>query len=132
LAVQPIEYGISRFRTRFVAELFAVVGLFHVGCSSGPTTFTQADSGKVVLAMLGDEMDVKLSSIGPSSYGDPVLSSNSVQYLSVAVVGPYTPGGPTQLFKFKAVAQGQCAITIPKVNDPTGTLPAFTSTVNVD
>ena len=109
-----------------------MVGLFHVGCSSGPTTFTQADSGKVVLAMLGDEMDVKLSSIGPSSYGDPVLSSNSVQYLSVAVVGPYTPGGPTQLFKFKAVAQGQCAITIPKVNDPTGTLPAFTSTVNVD
>jgi hypothetical protein len=82
--------------------------------------------------MLGDELDVKLSSVGPSSYGDPVLSSNSVQYLSVAVVGPYTPGGPTQLFKFKAVAQGQCAITIPKVNDPTGTLPAFTLTVNVD
>jgi hypothetical protein len=37
LAAQRIEDGMSRFRTRFVAELFAVVGLFHVGCSSGPT-----------------------------------------------------------------------------------------------
>ena len=30
------------------------------------------------------------------------------------------------------VAQGQCTVTIPKVNDPTRTLPAFTLTVNVD
>lgn len=121
----------GRFRTRFVAELFAVLVLFHVGCSNGPTTFTQTDSGKVVSAMLGDELDVKLSSIGPSSYGEPVLSSDSVQYLNVSVVGPYTPGGSTQLFKLKAVAQGQCTVTIPKVNDPTGTLSAFTLTMNV-
>jgi len=121
----------NRFRARFVEKLFAVVVLFQIGCSSSPATFTLTDSGKVVSAMLGDELDVKLSNIGPSTYDAPVLSSNSVQYLSVSVVGPYTPGGPTQLFKFKAVAQGQCAVTIPKVNDPTGTLPAFTLTVNV-
>jgi hypothetical protein len=90
------------------------------------------DSGGFVSAKLGEELDIKLSSIGPSSYGDPVVSSSSVQYLSVSVVPPYTPGGPTQLFTFKAAALGQATITIPKVNDPTGTLPAFTLTVNVD
>jgi hypothetical protein len=101
-------------------------------CSSGPKTFTLNDSGGSVSAKLGEELDIKLSSIGPSSYGDPVVSSSSVQYLSVSVVPPYTPGGPTQLFTFKAAAVGQATITIPKVNDPTGTLPAFTLTVNVD
>ena len=132
MVLQPIEDDMGRFQTRFVEELFAVVVLFQVGCSSSPATFTLTDSGKVVSAMLGDELDIKLSNIGPSTYGDPILSSNSVQYLSVSVVGPYSPGGPTQLFKFKAVAKGPCTVTIPKVNDPTGTLPAFTLTVNVD
>jgi len=101
-------------------------------CSSGPKTFTMTDSGGSVSAKLGEELDIKLSSVGPSSYGDPVVSSSSVQYLSVSVVSPYTPGGPTQLFAFKAAAVGQATITIPKVNDPTGTLPAFSLTVNVD
>jgi hypothetical protein len=101
-------------------------------CSGSPETFTMTDSGRSVSAKLDEELDIKLSSIGPSSYGDPVVSSSSVQYLSVSVVAPYTPGGPTQLFKFKAAVVGQAAITIPKVNDPTGTLPAFTLTVNVD
>ena len=101
-------------------------------CSSGPKTFTVTDSGGFVSAKLGEELDIKLSSIGPSSYGDPVVSSSSVQYLSVSVVPPYTPGGPTQLFTFKAAVVGQATIAIPKVNDPTGTLPAFTLTVNVD
>jgi hypothetical protein len=101
-------------------------------CYGGPKTFTMTDSGGSVSAKLGDELDVKLSSIGPSSYGDPVVSSSSVQYLNVSVVPPYGPGGPTQLFTFKAAAVGQATITIPKVNDPTGTLPAFTLTVNVD
>ncbi len=101
-------------------------------CSGGPKTFTMTDSGGSVSANLGEELDIELSSIGPSSYGDPVVSSSSVQYLSVSVVPPYTPGGPTQLFTFKAAAVGQATITIPKVNDTTGTLPAFTLIVNVD
>jgi hypothetical protein len=52
--------------------------------------------------------------------------------LNVSVLPPYTPGGPTQLFTFKAAGVGQATITIPKLNDPTGTLPAFALTVNVD
>jgi hypothetical protein len=90
------------------------------------------DSGGTVSVQLGEELDVTLTSIGPSSYGDPVVSSSSVTYLSVSVIPPYTPGGPTKLFKFQAAAVGQATITIPRVNDPTGTLPAFTLTVNVD
>jgi hypothetical protein len=46
----------GRFRTRFVEEFLAVVVLFQVGCSRSPATFTLTDSGKVVSAMLGDEL----------------------------------------------------------------------------
>jgi hypothetical protein len=101
-------------------------------CVGASKTLTVTDSGQSVSANLGDELDVKVWSIGPSSYGDPVISSAAVQFLSVAVVPPYTPGGPTQLFSFRAAGVGQATITIPSVHDSTGTLPAFTLTVNVD
>lgn len=101
-------------------------------CSGGGETFTMTDNGTTVSAKPGEELDVTLSSIGPSSYGDPVVSSNAVVYLSVSTIPPYNPGGPTQLFKFQAASAGQATITIPKVNDLTGAAPAFTLIVNVD
>jgi hypothetical protein len=40
----------------------------------------------------------------------PVISSSAVTFLSVHVIPPYTPAGPTQRFRFKAVSAGQAML----------------------
>jgi hypothetical protein len=51
--------------------------------------------------------------------------------LERSIVGPYTPGGPTQLFKFTAAAPGPATITISKTANPPATSVPFTLTVTV-
>jgi hypothetical protein len=74
---------------------------------------TGAQSGESVSAALGEEIDVKLQTIGPGEYETPVTSSPSVKFVSVSYVSPANPGGPTQLFHFEAVGVGEALISIP-------------------
>ena len=61
---------------------------------------------------VGQELGIRLFTLGPGSYlSPPTLSDSALQFLDDAVVGPNNPGGPTQLFRFKAVARGRSIVT---------------------
>jgi hypothetical protein len=103
--------------------LFASVAvILMTGCMSGsatpaPTSQTNlqlstTDSGKQVTVSVGQEADVLLHTIGPGQYGDPIISSDAMRFLDVTFPGPYTPGGPNQLFRFTAVSPGTTEIHI--------------------
>jgi hypothetical protein len=108
------------------------------GCGSDPPgqriiSLTGADSGRGVVAEVGDRIEVTLQTIGPGQYGDPILSSAAVTFLGEEPAGPPNPGGPRQLYRFEAAASGQCAITIPHTDGFPGgpATPAFAITVTV-
>ena len=90
-------------------------------------SLTAADTGRTLAVPVGGEIDVKLQTIGPGQYGTPQVSSAAVRYLSVSLVSPYLPAGPTQLFRFEAVAHGQATVSIQSTE---GHNPAFTVTIN--
>ncbi len=96
-------------------------------------TLTGADSGRSVMAEVGDTIEVTLQTIGPGQYGDPILSAGTVLFLDQELVGPPNPGGPTQRYRFEAAASGQCAITIPHTGGFPGgpEMPSFSITVMV-
>jgi hypothetical protein len=62
----------------------------------------------------GDEILVTLQTIGGGEYDEhPSVSSSAVVFEQVSIIGPYNPGGPRQLFEFKAVSAGQAVVSIP-------------------
>ena len=116
--------------------LIATIGILCIttGCSSPSTpsihglSLSNADNGRVLPVSTGDGIDVTLQTIGFGEYFQrPDVSSRSIVLLSVSYVSPPNPAGPRQLFRFKAAAAGQAAISIPH----TGRNPVFEITVHV-
>jgi hypothetical protein len=112
------------------------VALFPaMGCgSSGSRTISlsNADSGRTVVAAVGDKIDVTLQPIGPGQYGPP-STSVSVTFLGESSPpGQPNPGGVRQLYRFEVVASGRADITIPHSGSaPQSARPAFGFTVEV-
>jgi hypothetical protein len=64
-----------------------------------------------ITAHPGQEIRIALGNAGPAEYETPPqISSTAVSYLGVDVVPPYNPGGPTQLFRFRAVHSGEAIV----------------------
>jgi hypothetical protein len=123
-------------RCRLVVAWVCGVGLATFGCGSRQSqtiSLTNADAGRTVAAAVGDQVEATLQTIGPGQYGDPSVSSRAAVFLGESRVGPPTPGGPTQLFRFEAIAPGRADVTIPHTGDsPEGpAVPAFSVTVQV-
>jgi hypothetical protein len=75
-----------------------------------------------------DEIDVTLQTIGPGQYDEhPSVSSPAVALSKVSILMPANPGGPRQLFQFRAVTPGRAVISIPH----TGQNPGFEITADV-
>jgi hypothetical protein len=91
------------------------------------------DAGRRVEASVGDTIEITLQTIGPGQYGDPILSSGSLMFLGVSFADKPIPAGPTQLYRFEAVASGQADITIPHTGGLPGgpVTPAFVIIVSV-
>jgi hypothetical protein len=80
-------------------------------CSNGPTELN-AGPGRTLSVMVGEELDLRVQSIGPGEYvAPPQLSSGALKYLKVEQVGPYVPAGVTQLFHFRGAAKGTTIIS---------------------
>jgi hypothetical protein len=98
------------------------------GCSSSepdPVTLNNTDSGRIVPIASGQAANLVLQTIGPGQYGTPTISSASVLFLGMSFPSEQNPGGPRQLYQFRAATSGQADISIPHVGDLTGT-PSFT------
>ena len=112
-----------------------------MGCGSGAQqnisqtiSLSTADSGKTVVATVGDTIEVTLQTIGPGQYGTPTLSSASVTFVGEWPSPPSEqgPGGVRQLYRFEAVSSGRADVVIPHGGGfPQNPIPPFDFTVEV-
>jgi len=96
------------------------IGAALAACSSSapdPIALDNADSGRVVSLAVGQEADLTLQTIGPGEFGDPTISSSSVSFLGISDAPDQNPGGPRQVYRFRAATTGRADITIPHVGD---------------
>jgi len=67
---------------------------------------------------MDQEVDLTLGTVGPGQYGEPTISSAAVRFEGMTLPAAQNPGGPTQLYKFRAVAVGAAVIIIPHDTKP--------------
>lgn len=75
-----------------------------------------SNNGQRVSAWVGQQIEIRLGTIGPRQYGEPEISSSAVQLVSTALEYPLNPGGPRFIYIFKAVAAGEARVKVPVVN----------------
>ncbi len=98
---------------RFPARgLLLSVGTLLLACHSDSIASLNAGAtDRTITVGLGQEVRITLQTIGPGNYDSlPALSSTAVRFLDMAYLGPFVPAGPTQLFRFSAVARGTTII----------------------
>jgi len=97
------------------------------GCGTEPLAIKGSES-QLLSIVVGQELHVTLQTIGPGEYeSPPFVSSPSLRFLSVALVSPHVPAGPTQQFRFMGEAPGQAIV----VFQHSGDNPTVTDTVYV-
>jgi hypothetical protein len=84
-----------------------LAGVF--GCG-GPLE-ANGDPSRSFSIAAGQELELTLGTTGPGGYASPPdISTSAVRFLDVRLVGPPTPGGVRQLFRFKGMAPGVAVI----------------------
>lgn len=69
-----------------------------------------------MFAVAGQEILITLGNVGPASYeGPPRISSNVVSYVDVSIVPPFTPAGPNQQFRLRAIHSGEAIVTFQRL-----------------
>ena len=92
------------------AVIAALLGL--LGCGGDAVLSPHDIVASRTVAFVGQQLSVRLQSIGPGEYAaPPAISSSAVRFLKVALVGPAVPAGVTQRFFFRAAAPGQAVVT---------------------
>ena len=101
-------------------SLIFVGGWLMSSCYGAPAPAeltSQADGTSVSLA-LNQELHLLLETIGPGIYGEPAISSTGIRFEGMTFPSTQKPGGSTQLFKFRAVADTGAVLTIPHNTKP--------------
>jgi hypothetical protein len=79
---------------------------------SGQTIYGQSQTH--IAVAVGQQVGLTLWTVGPGAFDSlPVVSSPGLRFLDAAVVGPYVPAGPRQLFRFTATARGRFVVSFP-------------------
>jgi hypothetical protein len=79
-------------------------------------SLNRANDGQKVSSKVGQPIVVTLQTIGCGHYDTPQVSSRAVRFESAMDPPPprqQNPGGPTQVYRFTAVAEGEAQIRIP-------------------
>ena len=96
--------------TRLLVSGAASLVVALAACSPEPLSVKGAESRNFTVSR-GQELEVILSTVGPGQYDSlPQVSSPALRYLDMSFVGPYTPAGPTQRFRFQAESAGLVTI----------------------
>jgi len=98
-------------RIQHHAVLFAVALAGLSGC--GPDPFAVLDdSSQTISLKVGQELDLTLGTVGPGTYQTPTIAGGAVAFLGDSLIGPYSPAGPRQLFRFQGVSAGSAIIVL--------------------
>jgi hypothetical protein len=104
----------SHVHERRVAALGLAValGAFPLACERpGPLEVNGVETHSTSITV-GQTLGIRLRTNGPGEYlSPPTLSDSALEFLGDGLDGLQGPGGPTQLFRFKAVARGRSIVT---------------------
>jgi hypothetical protein len=92
-------------------------------------SLNRTNDGQKILVKVGQPVVVTLQTIGGGNYDTPHVSSGAVRFESARYAHPkvQNPGGPRQVYRFTAAAEGEAEIRIPH----TGSNPTVTFTIQV-
>jgi len=102
----------------------SLIGLW--ACSANPLAVS-GDSSQTLALGVGRQLNLTVGTVGPGSYQTPTIAGRSVAFLGDSIVGPATPAGPRQLFRFKGVVTGTSIIVLTH----SGNEPTITDTIVV-
>ena len=96
------------------------------------------NTGRRVAATTGQAIEITLQTIGPGGYDSPQVSSPAIRFEGVEFAKLKIPGGPTQVYRFRAASEGEAQIKLlhiiqvahsnAEVKDPN---PTFAVTIRV-
>ena len=90
----------------------AAAGALTLACESRSPLEVNGIQTRSLSVRVGEQFGIRLTTVGPGEYLSPPLLSDSIlQFIDANVVPPHNPGGPTQLFRFKALVRGRSFIT---------------------
>ena len=96
-------------------SLVASLSILLLACADKTSTVAPDQSDQRdhrIVSHAGQDILITLGNVGPAQYATPPqLSSTAVTYLGVEVIAPFTPAGPTQQFRFRAVHPGETIVT---------------------
>jgi hypothetical protein len=96
---------------RLFAPCYSCCILLFAACAAEIVSVASDSGSRTIPVSVGQELRVTLGNVGPAEYeSPPQISSPALTFLDVQVIPPFTPGGPTQQFRFRAVARGQSII----------------------
>lgn len=102
------------------------------GSSQPVLSLRLANNGQHVSARVGQQIEISLGTVGPRQYGTPEISSPALQLVSTAQDWPPNPGGPSFVYIFQAVAEGEARVTVPVINsEPASYTSDITFTVTI-
>jgi hypothetical protein len=92
-----------------------LAGFVSFACSVDPepAELTSKDNGGEVGLAMNQHVYLTLQTVGPGQYGEPVLSSDAVSFEGMTFPKNQNPGGPTQVYHFRTLADGNTLLTIP-------------------
>jgi hypothetical protein len=92
-------------------------------------SLNRRNDGQHISAKVGQPIVVTLQTIGGGHYDTPQISSPAIRFEGESPVpaAKQNPGGPTQVYRFTAVAEGEAQIRIPH----TDSNPTVTFTIQV-
>lgn len=113
------HYCLMSWLPRTAMAFASAVTIATVACASDAIVSVPPDSqNRTIQVAVGQEIHVTLGNVGPAEYeSPPQISSPAISFLGVDVVPPFTPAGPTQQFRFKAVQRGVAAIHFRRLLD---------------
>lgn len=101
--------------TRFPAQRLPRIPMWIaliLACGADRIVSVPADGvSRTVSVAIGQELRITLGNVGAAEYESPPrISASALEFLGVDVIPPFTPAGPTQQFRFKAVSSGQAIV----------------------
>ena len=99
-----------------------------LACNSDDIVSANGTPERTFSLKMGQELELTLQSIGPGDYtSPPLISTASIKFLEVTLIGPPVPAGVTQRFRFSAVSPGEAVITF----QHSGNNPTIQDTVDI-
>ena len=96
---------------RYLASIIVITFLAACGSDNPVGISITGGTSRTFTVPAGSQFSVTLQTIGPGEYSSPpALSSSAVQFRDMAGVCPCVPAGPTQSFRFLAVAPGSAIV----------------------